>query len=164
MYGAGLPVAPYHPWTEFDPRNHYGGPEALREETMSGVVVGYVASPEGEAAVRQGIAEAQLRGCEVVVVYSDHGEKLDSTTALQRTEALDRVHAMLHSADVVHDLRHLVRGKDPVSDVLDIAEELDADIIVIGIRRRSPVGKLVLGSNSQAILLEAPIPVLAVKA
>jgi len=57
-----------------------------------------------------------------------------------------------------------VRGKDPVSDVLDIAEELDADIIVIGIRRRSPVGKLVLGSNSQSILLEAPIPVLAVKA
>jgi nucleotide-binding universal stress UspA family protein len=131
---------------------------------MSGVVVGYVASPEGEAAVRQGIAEAKLRGCMVLVVYSDHGEKLDGATAVQRSEALDRVHAMLHAADVEHDLRHLVRGKDPVSDVLETAEEISADLIVIGLRRRSPVGKLVLGSNSQSILLEATIPVLAVKA
>ena len=91
---------------------------------MSGVVVGYVASPEGEAAVRQGIAEAKLRGTMVVVVYSDHGEKLDSATAVERTEALDRVHAMLHSADVEHDLRHLVRGKDPVTDVLETADEM----------------------------------------
>lgn len=131
---------------------------------MSGVVVGYVASPEGDAAVRQGIAEARLRGCMVLVVYSDHGEKLDSATAMERTEALDRVHTLLHSADVEHDLRHLVRGKDPVSDVLETADEISADLIVIGIRRRSPVGKLVLGSNSQSILLEATIPVLAVKA
>ncbi|MGB7980707.1 MAG: universal stress protein [Candidatus Nanopelagicales bacterium] len=131
---------------------------------MSAVVVGYVASPEGDAAVRQGIIEARLRGCKVVVVYSDHGEKLDSATALERTERLDKVHAQLHASDVEHDLRHLVRGRDPVRDVLDTADELGAELIVIGIRRRSPVGKLVLGSNSQSILLEAAIPVLAVKA
>ena len=131
---------------------------------MSAVVVGYVASPEGEAAVKQGIAEAKLRGCMVMVVYSDHGEKLDSATAVQRAEALERVHALLHAADVEHDLRHLVRGKDPVSDVLDTATELNAELIVIGIRKRTPVGKLVLGSHSQSILLEASIPVLAVKA
>jgi nucleotide-binding universal stress UspA family protein len=131
---------------------------------MSGIVVGYVASPEGEAAVRQGIAEAKLRSCTVVVVYSDHGSQLDSATALERAEALDRVHALLHASDVDHDLRHLVRGKDPVRDVLDVADEMQADLIVIGIRRRTPVGKLVLGSNSQSILLEANIPVLAVKA
>ena len=131
---------------------------------MSAVIVGYVASPEGDAAVRQGIVEAKLRSCQLVVVYSDHGEKLDSATALERTERLDQVHAQLHASEVEHDLRHLVRGRDPVRDVLDTADELGAELIVIGIRRRSPVGKLVLGSNSQSILLEAPIPVLAVKA
>jgi nucleotide-binding universal stress UspA family protein len=131
---------------------------------MGGIVVGYVASAEGEAAVRQGIVEAQLRNVPLVVVYSDHGAQLDSATAVERTEALDRVHALLHTTEVDHDLRHLVRGKDPVKDVLDVAEEVRADLIVIGIRRRTPVGKLVLGSNSQSILLEAPIPVLAVKA
>lgn len=131
---------------------------------MSGIVVGFVASPEGEAAVRQGIKEAQLRSSRIVVVYSDHGSQLDSATAVQRTEALDRVHGLLHDAGVEHDLRHLVRGKDAVHDVLDVADEIAADLIVIGIRRRTPVGKLVLGSNSQSILLEANIPVLAVKA
>lgn len=131
---------------------------------MSAVVVGYVASPEGEAAVHQGVTEAQLRGCPLVVVYSDHGEKLDSATAVERTESLERVHQALHSAGVEHELRHLVRGKDPVRDVLDTADELNAELIVIGIRRRTPVGKLVLGSHSQSILLEASIPVLAVKA
>lgn len=131
---------------------------------MSGIVVGYVASAEGEAAVRQGIEEARLRGVRMVVVYSDHGAQLDSATALERTAALDRIHEMLHTTEIEHDLRHLVRGKDPVHDVLDTAEEIEADLIVIGIRRRTPVGKLVLGSNSQSILLEATIPVLAVKA
>lgn len=131
---------------------------------MSGIVVGYVASPEGEAAVRQGIAEAKLRQCKVVVVYSDHGAQLDSATAAERTEELDRIHGLLHASDVEHDLRHLVRGKDAVADVLNVADEISADLIVIGIRRRSPVGKLILGSHSQSILLEANVPVLAVKA
>jgi nucleotide-binding universal stress UspA family protein len=131
---------------------------------MSGIVVGYVASPEGEAAVRQGIIEAQLRKVPLTVVYSDHGAQLDSATAVERAEQLEKVHALLHTTDVEHDLRHLVRGKDPVTDVLDVVDEVGADLIVIGIRRRTPVGKLVLGSNSQSILLESHVPVLAVKA
>jgi nucleotide-binding universal stress UspA family protein len=39
----------------------------------------------------------------------------------------------------------------------------DAELLVIGIRHRSPVGKLLLGSVSQRLLLECPKPVLAVK-
>ena len=45
-----------------------------------------------------------------------------------------------------------------------VADEVDADMIVIGLRRRTPVGKLIMGSNSQSILLDASCPVLAVKA
>lgn len=131
---------------------------------MSAVVVGYIASAEGDAAVGQGIAEAKLRGCSLVVVYSDQGEKVDSAPATDRETSLEHVHERLRDSGVPHDVRHILRSKDPVGDVLEAADEAEADLIVIGIRRRSPVGKLVLGSHSQSILLEANIPVLAVKA
>ena len=65
---------------------------------------------------------------------------------------------------VEYDVRQLVRGFEPAEDLISIAEANDADLIVIGLRRRSPVGKLILGSNAQRILLDAHCPVLAVKA
>ena len=69
-----------------------------------------------------------------------------------------------YDAGVEHEVRQLVRGLEPAEDLIAAAEESDADVIVIGLRRRTPVGKLILGSNAQRILLDAPCPVLAVKA
>lgn len=129
---------------------------------MSGIVVGFNANPEGEAAVRRGVEEAALRRTKVVVVFSETSRLDESGDRV--VESLGRVHEILEGADVEHELRHLVGGADPVQDVLHAAEEVAADLIVIGIRRRSPVGKLILGSHAQAILLEATAPVLAVKA
>ena len=62
------------------------------------------------------------------------------------------------------DTRQLVRGFEPAEDLISIAEANNAGLLVIGLRRRSPVGKLILGSNAQRVLLDAPCPVLAVKA
>ena len=59
--------------------------------------------------------------------------------------------------------RHGRSDRDPVDAVLDDIEEHHAQRLVIGVKRRSPVGKAFLGSVSQRLLLEAPIPVLAVK-
>ena len=61
------------------------------------------------------------------------------------------------------EVRQLVRGNEPAEDLISVANETDADLIVIGLRRRTPVGKLILGSNAQRILLDAPCAVLAVK-
>jgi nucleotide-binding universal stress UspA family protein len=74
------------------------------------------------------------------------------------------VRAELDRAGVEHEVRQLVRGLDPAEDLLGIVEEVKAELIVIGLRRRSPVGKLILGSNAQRVLLDAACPVLAVKA
>jgi nucleotide-binding universal stress UspA family protein len=63
-----------------------------------------------------------------------------------------------------NEVRQLVRGNEPAEDLIAVAEEEKAEFIVIGLRRRTPVGKLILGSNAQRILLDATCPVLAVKA
>ena len=132
---------------------------------MGNVVVGYVPKPEGEAALTSAIAEAKLRGCKVVVVNSHRGgQDFDRAASHKADTEMDTVKGRLDDAGLEHDVRQLVRGFEPAEDLIGIAEEVSAELIVIGLRRRSPVGKLILGSNAQRILLEAKCPVLAVKA
>jgi nucleotide-binding universal stress UspA family protein len=131
----------------------------------SPIVVGYVETPEGEAALDRAIAEAQQRGARVIVINSHKGgASLDKQVAAELDESIDNVHAKLHDSGVEHEVRQLVRGVDPADDLIAVADEVDADLIVIGLRRRTPVGKLIMGSNAQQILLDASCPVLAVKA
>jgi nucleotide-binding universal stress UspA family protein len=131
----------------------------------SPIVVGYVETPEGEAALARAIAEAQQRGARLIVINSHKGgAALDKEVAVELEESMDDVHQALHDSGVEHEVRQLVRGVDPADDLIAVADEVDADLIVIGLRRRTPVGKLIMGSNAQQILLDASCPVLAVKA
>jgi nucleotide-binding universal stress UspA family protein len=132
---------------------------------MGTVVVGFRARPEGEAALDRAIEEAQLRQARVVVVNSHRGGgELDQEASARVDKQMESIKAKLDAAGLDHEVRKLVRGFEPAEDLLSIADEADAELIVIGLRRRSPVGKLILGSNAQRILLDAKCPVLAVKA
>ncbi len=132
---------------------------------MSTVVVGYLAKPEGEAALEAAIEEARRRRARLVVVRSHRGGPgYDAQAAAEGEAEVDRVRDVLKQAKVDHEVRQVVRGFEPAEDLINVAEETAADLIVIGLRRRSPVGKLILGSNAQQVLLDAPCPVLAVKA
>ena len=129
------------------------------------LVVGYVPKPEGEAALSAGINEARLRGSRLVVVNSHRGgQEFDGPKARAAEDDLEKIRATLEESGVEHDIRQLVRGFEPAEDLISIAEANNAELLVIGLRRRSPVGKLILGSNAQRVLLDAPCPVLAVKA
>ncbi len=132
---------------------------------MGTIVVGYVPKPEGEAALARAIEEAKLRGDTLVVVNSHRGgSDYDGEDARRDDEQMASVRAKLEASGVEFDLRQMVRGFEPAEDLIGIAEANAADLIVIGLRRRSPVGKLILGSNAQRILLDAQCAVLAVKA
>jgi nucleotide-binding universal stress UspA family protein len=132
---------------------------------MGTVVVGYVPKPEGEAALSAAIAEAKLRSSNLVVVNSHRGgESFDGEKAAQSDAQMAAVKEQLEGSGVEFEIRKLVRGFEPAEDLIGIAESSDAELIVIGLRRRTPVGKLILGSNAQRILLDAHCPVLAVKA
>jgi nucleotide-binding universal stress UspA family protein len=132
---------------------------------MGTIVVGYVPKPEGHAALRRAAEEAKLRDAQLLVVNSHRGGRdFDREEAVGSEEELKKIRKELDEAGVRHEIRQLVRGMDPADDLLNVAKEVNAEFIVIGLRRRSPVGKLILGSNAQRVLLDAPCPVLAVKA
>ena len=132
---------------------------------MSTIVVGYVPKPEGRAAIHRAAAEAKLRGSTMIVVNSAKGGRdFESEEAVRIEEAMKQIREELEEAGIGFETRQLVRGMDVAEDLIAVAEEIGAEMIVIGLRRRSPVGKLILGSNAQTILLDAPCPVLAVKA
>ncbi len=122
------------------------------------VVVGYLATPEGRAALAHGVDAALSRGVRIVIVSS----REDSTDSVE-TDLAPHV-GRLSDNGLAYEVRHLPRSVDPAEDLLAVAEDVHADVIVIGLRRRSPIGKLILGSNAQRILLDSSCPVLAVKA
>jgi len=126
------------------------------------IIVGYVPTAEGVAALESAINEAQRRHQRLVVVNSSRGESLVDKRFASGTEWLS-VEERLTESGVDHELTQLVESKDAADQILRLANELNAELIVIGLRRRTPVGKLLLGSQAQTILLEAECPVLAVK-
>ena len=129
------------------------------------VVVGWVHSPEGQAAVDAAVEEVRRRHGQLLVVHSSRGGRSEEPEEAQdASEGLTELERTLGEQGIRVETRYFARGNDPVDDLLDVAEKEDAALIVIGLRRRSPVGKLLLGSNAQDILLRADRPVLAVKA
>ena len=128
------------------------------------IVVGFVPTKEGRAALARSVEEAKTRRSRLVVINSNRGGRDFDDESTQAAEAeLKRVKEDLDGSGLELEVRQLVRGNEPAEDLISVANETDADLIVIGLRRRTPVGKLILGSNAQRILLDAPCAVLAVK-
>jgi nucleotide-binding universal stress UspA family protein len=121
-------------------------------EAQPVIVVGYSAKPEGRAALQRALSEAKLRGAALVVVNASPDAERDDLAA------------ELAESGLSYDIRIPADVHDSAEELIRTAEATDADFIVIGLRRRSPVGKLLLGSNAQRVLLDAACPVLAVKA
>jgi nucleotide-binding universal stress UspA family protein len=57
----------------------------------------------------------------------------------------------------------LIRGLAPGEDLVRFAKENDVDLVVVGVKRRSKVGKLLMGSTAQFVIIKAPCPVLSIK-
>jgi nucleotide-binding universal stress UspA family protein len=126
------------------------------------VLIGYVPTPVGEAALAAGLAEAAVRGEDVVILNSPRrGSTVD--TDLVDTTAADGLASRARAAGVTASVDHAEHGSDLVSTFEALVERTGASLVVIGLRRRSPVGKLVMGSDAQRLLLELDVPVLAVK-
>jgi nucleotide-binding universal stress UspA family protein len=125
------------------------------------VLVGYIPTPEGRAALDAAAAEARRRDTSLIVLNASSGDALvDPRHAAGDT--MTEIDEALAAAGVAHTIEHR-SGRDPVDEIVAMAGQPDVDLVVIGLRRRSPVGKLLMGSAAQRILLDVGCPVLAVK-
>lgn len=128
----------------------------------STIVIGYVPSPVGEAALAAGLAEAAARGDDVVILNSPRrrstvdGELIDEAAA-------DELVARATTLGVTARIDHADHGDDLVETFQRVVDATSARLVVIGMRRRTPVGKLVTGSDAQRLLLDLDVPILAVK-
>jgi len=124
------------------------------------VVVGYVRTDEGEAALAAAVG-ALHDGERLVVVNKSEESELEEFSAEQDA---DGMRELLAERGVDAEVVSLYAGDEPADFIVSQAELHDARLIVIGLRRRSSVGKMLLGSTAQAVLFNAPCPVLSVRA
>jgi len=125
------------------------------------ILVAYVARPEGQAALDKGIEIATRRNERLVVVNAGPGGRDESIVDGYEGE---RVTERLSQLPIEAEFKHFVRGKSTIEEIEELVDQLQVSVLVIGLRKRSPVGKLLLGSMAQEILLNVSCPVLAVKA
>lgn len=127
------------------------------------IVVGYVPGPLGDATLDAAIEEAKRRHSDLVVLNTTVGDRLVDPRYADEP-AVATLRGKLDAAGVPFQLRTGVSGATAADGLVEAAEEIDAELIVIGVRSRSAVGKLLLGSTSQTVLLRSHCPVLAIKA
>ena len=125
------------------------------------IVVGYTNDQFGRAALDAGIAEAALRATDLLVVNSTPGDSYVDAAFAQPGQVHD-IEQRLQDCGVRYELSQPV-GVYAADALLEAMERPEAELLVIGLKHRNPVGKLLLGSVAQQLLMECPKPVLAVK-
>jgi len=132
------------------------------------IVIGYRPDDFGELALEHGVARAQATSSPLVIV--NLAKRGVDSTELEASKGFVRGHELeqlrFRLVEAVGAKRMAIRqpvGSDTAAEILAVASDVKADLVVIGLRPRSPVGKFVLGSTAWAVLLDSTAPVLAVK-
>jgi nucleotide-binding universal stress UspA family protein len=127
------------------------------------ILVAYVPRPEGQAALDMGIEIATRNQEDLMVVNATPGGTNDEPS-MANVQDVERVEKLLAGSGINATFKQFTRGKSPIEEIQDMVDSLPVSLVIIGLRKRSPVGKLLLGSVAQDILLTVSCPVLAVKA
>ena len=127
------------------------------------ILVGYDGSNSAKEAVTLAKKHAAAFNAEVIIITSLTGGSVTHAVEVeQATEELEKIKQTFPDS-IPCETKLLVRGLTPGEDIVAYAKEQDVDEIVIGVKRRSKVGKLLFGSNAQCVIIRASCPVVTVK-
>ena len=128
------------------------------------IMVGYDGSRSAGDALRLARRHAKAFNAKLEVVTSMGSGAEDNLHKVKAAENdLEYVQTLFGKSTIPCKTHLLVRGLSPGKDLVEFAKENEIDEIIVGVRRRSKVGKLVLGSTAQYLTLNAPCPVVTVK-
>lgn len=129
------------------------------------ILVCYNNKPRGVAAITLAQAYAAKWEAEIVVVWAISRDKPLKQKQIQEIEEELEGHLaqLFENCDMAYKVDLLIDMTTAGEQIVDFAEQVKADLIVLGLRRRSMTGKVLFGSNSQTIIMNAPCPVLSVR-
>ena len=127
---------------------------------MTTILLAYVPSATSEAALEFAVEEARRRSGSLLVLASERAPDPRKARGVSDQRPLQE---RLEETGLEFELRTVPKRDDPADDILDAVEEDDVALVVLGIRKRTPIGKILLGSTSQRVAIESPVPVVLVK-
>ena len=128
------------------------------------ILVGYDGSKVADDVIKLAHKHAKAFNAEVHIVTSlEQGPALKKEDIDKAENQLEKQRTIFRADEIPYEVHASVSYNSPGEDLVKLAKENEIDQIMIGVRRRSKVGKLVFGSTAQYVILEAPCPVVAVK-
>jgi nucleotide-binding universal stress UspA family protein len=135
----------------------------VKEDEMK-ILVGYDGTNSAKEALNLAKSHAKAFGASVDVVTSmQKGTESDRNDIEQAERGLEYAKSLFAEADISCNTHLLIRGLSPGEDLVEFANENQIKEIVVGVKRRSKVGKLLMGSTAQYVILKADCPVITVK-
>ena len=128
------------------------------------ILVGYDGTNSAKEALNLAKSHAKVFGASVEVVTSmQKGTESERKIIEQAERGLEYAKSLFEDAAIACNTHLLIRGMSPGEDLVEFANENQIDQIVVGVKRRSKVGKLLMGSTAQYVILQAACPVITVK-
>jgi nucleotide-binding universal stress UspA family protein len=128
------------------------------------ILVAYDGSKVSEDAVKLAHKHGQAFKADIHIVTSlEQGPDLKKEDIDRAESKLEKLKTSFKADNIPCETRAIVSVRSSGEDLVQFVKENDVDEIIIGVRRRSKVGKLVFGSTAQFVILEAPCTVVAVK-
>jgi nucleotide-binding universal stress UspA family protein len=128
------------------------------------ILVGYDGTKAADQAMILALKHAEAFNAEVLLITSLEQSPTLKKVDIDKAESkLEKLKEPFSAAGIPCEARTNVSYQTPGEDLVSLAEKNDIDQIIIGVKNRSKVGKLILGSNAHVIIMTAPCPVLAVR-
>lgn len=135
----------------------------FKEPLPMTILLAYVSRPEGRAALNKAIEISKERNEPMLIVNASPGGQTEDASLVPAFE-VEEIEEELVAKGIQAEFKQYVRGNNAVDEINDMVESRDISLLIIGLRKRTAVGKLLLGSVAQEILMTVSCPVLCVKA